>query len=606
MNRIKHLCLFGTLFLFTYLPINAQDTLCIHPDYDALSALYNATNGDNWTQKWDLSDCDVCSWIGVGCDPLTKRVDVIFLADNNLTGKIPPEIGEIRNLLNLNLSSNQLSGIIPTEIENLTPVLGFITGLRFLSLDNNQLSGPIPEAIGKLSGGSILDLSNNNFTGPIPDNLADFGNLVNLNILRINLDNNQLSGCYPNNLDKFCPGDAFVAFSALGNIDLPNGGDFSMFCESSQGACIPNELMGCDALQFISQVSSIKVSGLTELSKVEIIGRNTGYQTILICEDDCSVVQTIEDLETGEYTVKVNLFDGENYCYREASVMVEGYSTNNGNGSANCENLIFTGEEGQITVDGLTASNNKVEILGQNTDWQVVTICDGDCSPTQIIPDLAAGEYAVKINQSGSDGSYCFREEKISVTDGGNMNGGNANCENLIFSSSNDTIIVDGLTADYNKVEILGRNTDWQVLTICDGDCSDTQFIPDLAAGEYSVKMNQGGNDGSYCYREEQIHVESSSDSRNSVIDFGSDLVLYPNPARDKVHLQFTSLSEKDGNIRIYNTFGQAVQSIPITRFEGNSVSVDLNGYENGVYLMTIQVGQLPLVSRRFVVEHLR
>ena len=536
-----------------------------------------------------------------------SKLEILALRNTNLTGTIPPELYNLTNLRRVLLRGNSLTGNVSSKI-------GKLTNLVILDLGNNELSGVIPPEIGNLRNVVDLNLTANNITGSIPKEISTTGADVcclGQGAGVINLRSNQLSGCYPRELEVFCQSSRWVNIRFDNNPELPFGGDFTQFltaCSSGsfEDFCPINNTASCETLQFMGATAQIAVSGLTTSSKVEIIGRNTGYQTILICEDDCSEVQTIEDLEAGEYTVKVNLFDGENYCYREASVMVEGDNTNNVNGPANCENLIFIGEEGQITIDGLTASNNRIEILGHNTDWQVITICDGDCSPIQVIPDLAAGEYVVKINQYGNDGSYCYSEEKVLVTDGGNTGSGSVNCENLIFSSNNDTIIVSGLTADYNKVEILGRNTNWQVLTICDGDCSSTQNISDLANGEYSVKVNQGGNDGSYCYREEQILVENGSDSRNSAIDFGSDLVLYPNPARDRIHLQFTSLSEKEGNIQIYNAFGQVVQSIVTTRFEGDLMAIDLDEYENGVYLMTIKVGQLPLVSRRFVVEHLR
>jgi len=93
-----------------------------------------------------------------------------------------------------------------------------------------------------------------------------------------------------------------------------------------------------------------------------------------------------------------------------------------------------------------------------------------------------------------------------------------ANCDNLNFLTTDGQITIEGLTASYDKVEIIGRNTDWQVVPICDGDCADTQIISDLAAGEYSVKVNQGGADGAYCYREQKVQLENGSDKTESLI----------------------------------------------------------------------------------------
>ncbi len=272
--------------------------------------------------------------------------------------------------------------------------------------------------------------------------------------------------------------------------------------------------------------------------------------------------------------------------------------------TANCQMLQFITDNNQITIEGLSADYNKVEIIGRNTDWQVIPICDDDCSPTLVIPDLELGECAVKVNQSGNDGSYCYHEEKVIVTEG-NMNT-SSNCDNLNFLISDGLITIEGLTASYDKVEIIGRNTDWQVISICDGDCDDTQIISDLAAGEYSVKVNQGGADGSYCYREQKVIVENGSDIRNSEFEFSDDLLLYPNPARDRVNVQLPSLDFQKGAVHIYNVFGQQVLTTSLGQFNQEVLTIDLGGFENGMYVMTVQLGGAATFSRRFVVEHLR
>ena len=48
-----------------------------------------------------------------------ESLTVLSLAQNNLTGEIPPELEMLRNLENLNLHSNELTGNIPTQLGNL-------------------------------------------------------------------------------------------------------------------------------------------------------------------------------------------------------------------------------------------------------------------------------------------------------------------------------------------------------------------------------------------------------------------------------------------------------------------------------------------------------
>ncbi|RLN13295.1 tyrosine-sulfated glycopeptide receptor 1 [Panicum miliaceum] len=69
------------------------------------------------------------------CSTLTSLlIGTNFNGNNNFTGSIPLEIGQLKMLNVLNFSSNNLSGEIPWQISNLT-------SLEVLDLSNNQLTG---------------------------------------------------------------------------------------------------------------------------------------------------------------------------------------------------------------------------------------------------------------------------------------------------------------------------------------------------------------------------------------------------------------------------------------------------------------------------------
>ena len=84
---------------------------------EALVALYNSTDGDNWTSNrgWLLS-ADPCSWFGVMCS--SGHVTVLSLSVNNLTGSIPTDLGNLTSLELLALGSNSLTGSIPADLGN--------------------------------------------------------------------------------------------------------------------------------------------------------------------------------------------------------------------------------------------------------------------------------------------------------------------------------------------------------------------------------------------------------------------------------------------------------------------------------------------------------
>ena len=205
---------------------------------EALVALYDATDGDNWenNENW-LSDAPVAQWHGVtaaisgrvtGLDLSENRLtgdipselaslsslERLYLHDNNLSGEIPSWVGALSNLQWLDLGENRLSGEIPTE-------LGDLTDLQELLLDNNQLAGEIPFDVGDLTELRQLHLNDNNLTGEITFTLASLDKLLQLdlgfndltgeipawigdfsNLIRLDLGHNRLTGEIPPELGR--------------------------------------------------------------------------------------------------------------------------------------------------------------------------------------------------------------------------------------------------------------------------------------------------------------------------------------------------------------------------------------------------------------------
>ena len=124
-------------------------------DRAALVALYNATDGANWTNSTNwLSNMPVGEWFGVTADG-SGRVIALELNENGLRVSIPAELGGLAKLEVLALSRNELTGPIPAE-------LGDLTNLQALFLWGNRLSGPIPAELGGLANLRELSLYSNN------------------------------------------------------------------------------------------------------------------------------------------------------------------------------------------------------------------------------------------------------------------------------------------------------------------------------------------------------------------------------------------------------------------------------------------------------------
>jgi gliding motility-associated-like protein len=180
----------------------------------ALVALYNSTNGNNWTRKNNWLTGPVRTWYGITV--VGNRVTQINMnpssppfSGNNLVGLIPTQIGNLSALTSLDLAYNKINGSLPSQ-------LGSLPNLTFINIRNNQLSGNIPTSLGDLSNLTVLLLGNNQLSGTIPKELGNLAKLTQIdftynllsgfippqlgdlsNLTQLLLQNNQLSGTIP-------------------------------------------------------------------------------------------------------------------------------------------------------------------------------------------------------------------------------------------------------------------------------------------------------------------------------------------------------------------------------------------------------------------------
>ena len=157
----------------------------LSPDGHALLALA----GGRLIPSWNAADPNPCAWHGVSCRASDSRVVSVSLSGTFLHTFIPAEAVGSPELMSelrvLNLSSCNLTGPIPPE-------LGNASHLEVLDLSSNLLSGPVPPFVGGFASLATLDLSNNRLRGAIPRSFTGL-----LALTGLNLSYNNLSGRIP-------------------------------------------------------------------------------------------------------------------------------------------------------------------------------------------------------------------------------------------------------------------------------------------------------------------------------------------------------------------------------------------------------------------------
>lgn len=181
------------LFFLTFLAfglsfnvVQAQDEVS-QREVIALLELKAKTKGHLWTHQWDQSQ-PISTWYGVTIKD--GKVVGLDLSNNNLQGKLPITIGNLRHLESLNLSGNKIEGKVPGLFRKFEQ-------LKVVNLSDNSLAGNIPASIDKLQNLEELNLNNNQLEGALPQEIIALEKLKTLA-----LANNDLQGTMPTGMEK--------------------------------------------------------------------------------------------------------------------------------------------------------------------------------------------------------------------------------------------------------------------------------------------------------------------------------------------------------------------------------------------------------------------
>ncbi|XP_039133373.1 probable leucine-rich repeat receptor-like protein kinase At5g49770 [Dioscorea cayenensis subsp. rotundata] len=210
LRQMTQKCWIFLLFIVFCVVIVAENTVS-----DEAAALKAVADGfQNKPGSWNGFDPCGSVWLGIKCT--NYHITSIILPSVGVTGTLAGDIGNLPELLFLDLSYNpDLGGSLPASIGKLhklknlillgcgfsgqiPPELGNLQHLTILDLNYNKLSGPIPPSLGNLSSLYWFDITENEISGTIP--ISD-GINPGLDMLRrtehFHFGGNKLSGNIP-------------------------------------------------------------------------------------------------------------------------------------------------------------------------------------------------------------------------------------------------------------------------------------------------------------------------------------------------------------------------------------------------------------------------
>lgn len=208
---------------------------------------------------------------------------VVDLSRNMISGDVSVMQHWETSLQSLNLSSNKLSGSLPNLTSQFVEV-------GELNLRNNSLEGNLPPQLGASSRLFAVDLSLNHFSGPIPDSF-----FTSMTLTILNLSRNQFTGSIPLSGARASELLVLSSYAAMESLDLSHnsltGGlpaeignlvSLKSLNLSSNGLSgqLPIELSKLSYLQYLDLSDNKFRDKIPDMLPSSLIGFNVSYNDL--------------------------------------------------------------------------------------------------------------------------------------------------------------------------------------------------------------------------------------------------------------------------------------------------------------------------------------
>ncbi|MFK7845769.1 MAG: leucine-rich repeat domain-containing protein [Rhodothermales bacterium] len=651
INWILFLLLSGSFLCLKPTPAQAQEPAFIGCDAVlqiprteciALITLFNQTNGIKWAVRggWGILS-NPCDWVGVVCNsqPWPRNVVQIELVNNDLTGSLPvelpfltelthlvlenrpnsgdllrmggtlpPGIGELSKLEVLKLGHNEITGSVPDEYGNLE-------NLQVLELSNNRLDDFLPESYGNLKALRILDLSNNSLRGEIP---VSYGLLENL--ISLNLGGNRLDGSIPEVLSELknlrnlhLESNQFTGLIPKALSKLPALNLLSLSDNSLRGPLSVDIARLSENLGFCSFERNAPLFCIPDRDAYRLTDNNTICGVPL--DSDCSYCNNSSAIAPSDCRFLESLYyETAGYDWLDES----GWLVN----TDPCTWFGIGCEGDRVSKIALSANNLSGSLPDVTAGLEQLDMFDLSSNMLEgIVPfsiaELGANTSSCSLAQSGDN--LCIPAESPYES-----LGLPAIC-GLPLDTACTVETQSGIASFSAEVKSNTVRFQWSVAEQTAGATYeleqkfDNQFIrlQQFTASENTeerLTLERSlllVDEGPYTFRLKQISADgrvSLSEEINVIIDQTADVLIesiFPNPTSATSTLQFALLSSQHIEVSLYNPLGQRIRTLfsaSVPEKQTQTLHVTTSDLANGLYLIRVQ-GESFVISRPVTVS---
>ena len=404
----------------------------------------------------------------------------------------------------------------------------------------------------------------------------------------------------------------------------------------------------CNDVTTAGTNGQLTISNIATSAQVDIIGAGTGWQLQSVCNGDCQSQEVVNNLSAGNYSVKIQTFGP--YCWTQIEQSVTGGNNpcssqggdsdgdgvcdnvdncpnnananqadsdgdgigdacDNGGGGNSCLDVTAVGGNGQVTISNIPTST-QIEIIGAGTGWQLQPVCNGDCQSQEVVNNLPAGDYTVKIQTLSP---YCWTQIELSVSDGGSGDGGGGGGQDCNAVTANFTSSTSLVISNLNAPIVILRVYDpsWNPIYECiAGDCSETVTVSTPAiSGNFIIDVQFFTNSWSQICQEmlfptsgyiisenasSSLLMTSTTNRTNLELNnskrIAPTIKVFPNPVQDELFINVSnSFIEEKGNLIVTNQLGQIVQEVVLDHITNTPIAINTASLKNGLHYVLLK-----------------